>query len=467
METIRIRPLIESDFDGIISSVGGKRAHIDADRRKLPGADYLLNEAVLELKFLDEEGLSKPTRQAKLATLFRNDENNRPVIVLDRDRLSAPGQQDYDRILEGPIKTAVQKAKEQLKRSRTENPAATCSILALVNNGYTALDHDSLQLLVARRIRQDTSATDGVIVAGCYFYGDGFDYYFLPPFEYLPINLANPFSSFEQLQKAWNEWAERFATAMVRGTLQGDLNKGPQIDKQFDYEGVTFILPAPSMGQSSEFYAVGRPRQNTSGFECCPPVATTFPALTEREWNAFRAALSTESGLCDTFSSWRLKFERAATSNSTLRPFAPVSVTFEAWQAWCSRQRIAQSFSAVCEYANFLFHEGIHRVLDSVREFTAESIVPERYILVVTEEIGQDSDRTRNRKRYCDLPTACRKRSNFSRIRGWSRGCLRLHRWTGVRFMEEGSRVRLDLRGRHSKIGSSSQTSPWKATPIF
>jgi hypothetical protein len=216
METIRIRPTTESDFDSIIAAAGGKRAHIDADRRKLPGADYLLNEAVLELKLLDEEGLSKSTRQAKLATLFRNDEVNRPVIVLDRNRLSTRAQQEYDRILEGPIKTAIQKAKEQLKRSRAENPAETCSILVVINNGYTALDHDALKLLVARRVRQDTSAIDGIVVAGCYFYGDGFDYCLLPPFEYIPIKLANPFSSFDQLQKAWNEWAERFATAMFK-----------------------------------------------------------------------------------------------------------------------------------------------------------------------------------------------------------------------------------------------------------
>ncbi len=117
---------------------------------------------------------------------------------------------------------------------------------------------------MARRVRQDTSAIDGVIVAECYFYGDGFDYCLLTSFEYVPINLANPFSSFDQLQKAWNEWANRFATAMVQGRLEGDLTKGSQIDKQFDYEGVTFVLPTASTGQSSEFYVAVRPRQNTS-----------------------------------------------------------------------------------------------------------------------------------------------------------------------------------------------------------
>jgi hypothetical protein len=228
------------------------------------------------------------------------------------------------------------------------------------------------------------------IDAGCYFYGDGFDYYLLTSFEYVPINLANRFSSFEQLQKAWNEWAEQFATAMVRGTLGGDLNKAPQIDKQFDYEGVTFILPAPSMRKSSDIYVAGRPRKNTSDLERCPPIATTFPDLTEREWIAFRVALPDEPGLCETFHDWRLKRDRAARSNTVLCPFAPVPVTFEAWQAWCNEQGIKRSTSSVHEYANFVFNQGTDRILDAVREFARESIVPERYVLVVTEEIGQD-----------------------------------------------------------------------------
>jgi hypothetical protein len=390
METIRIRPLSEPDFDAIMAAAGGKPAHLNTDRRDRQGADYRLNEAIIELKMLDEEGLSKPTRQAKLATLFRNNESDRPVIVLDRNRLSAAAQHEYDRILEGPIKSIVHKAKEQLKQPRAEIPNAACSVLVVVNNCYTALDHESLCLLVARRVRQDTTAVDGVIVAGCYFYGDGSDYRFLTPFEYLPINLANPFPSFDQLQKAWSDWSEQFATAIVLGKLQGDLNKGPLIDKQFEYDGVTFILPAPSMGQTSEFYAAGRPRQNTTGLESCPPVATTFPDLSKQEWTVFRAALPKETGLCETFEAWWLKRDHAAKSGTALRPFAPVPVTFQAWETGCAERRIERSLSSVREYANALFEERLRRVLESAREATPHSIVPERYILVVTEEIGQD-----------------------------------------------------------------------------
>jgi hypothetical protein len=172
METIRIRPLTESDLDAVIAEAGGGRAHVNTDRRTRPGADYRLHEATIELKMLDEEGFSKPERQAKLAPLFQDEEPNRPVVVLDRARLSTSAQLEYDRILEGPIQRAVRKASQQLKQSRAELPDSICSILFVINNGYTALDHDSLCRLIARRARQDTSAIDGVIVAGCYFHTD-------------------------------------------------------------------------------------------------------------------------------------------------------------------------------------------------------------------------------------------------------------------------------------------------------
>jgi len=339
---------------------------------------------------LDEEGFSKPERQAKLATLFQDEERNRPVVVLDWDRLSTSAQLKYDRILEGPIQRAVRKANQQLKQSRTEVPDSTCSILFVVNNGYTALDHESLCRLIGRRVRQDTSAIDGIIVAGCYFHADGFDSFLLQPFKYLPINLGSPFPSLNRLQSAWFDFAERFAAQTVRGTLEGELHKGPLIDKQFDYGNVTYILPAPSMGHSSGFYVGGRPRRNTSGVDRCPTVAVTFPALTRQEWCQFRRALPTETGLCETFDAWQAKRVGAAQSGTALRPFAPLAVTFEGWENWRVEQGLDRSLLAVRRYANALFEERLRAILESAHELVPDSVVPGCYILAITEEIGQD-----------------------------------------------------------------------------
>src|SRR5579872_5624894 len=125
MEDFRIRPVTETDVDAVITAAGGRRAHADQDRREKPGADYVLAESLIEYKALDDEGLAKPERQAKLATIFRASNENRPVIVLDRQQLSARGQREYDRALEGPIKAAADKARTQLKQSKTEYPSVT------------------------------------------------------------------------------------------------------------------------------------------------------------------------------------------------------------------------------------------------------------------------------------------------------------------------------------------------------
>src|SRR5690554_5072975 len=118
--TTRIRPLTEDVFNDIFELAGGRRAHPDHDRRAARNADYVLGDAVIELKILDDEGLSKAERQAKLARLFIALDPDRPVHVLDRQRLDLAGQRAYDRAMEGPIKGAVKSAKGQLVQSRSE-----------------------------------------------------------------------------------------------------------------------------------------------------------------------------------------------------------------------------------------------------------------------------------------------------------------------------------------------------------
>ena len=50
MEYIRIKAVTEADFDQVITSAGGSRIIADGS------ADYLLNEAIIELKLVSEEG---------------------------------------------------------------------------------------------------------------------------------------------------------------------------------------------------------------------------------------------------------------------------------------------------------------------------------------------------------------------------------------------------------------------------
>ncbi len=390
MDHFQIRPLSEVDIDGIIIAAGGSRAHPDADRRDKPGSDYLLDETLLELKSLDDEGLAKPERQAKVATLFRQHVKDCPVVVLDREKLPLEGQRDYDRILEGPIKAAVAKARKQLKQSRVEFPSVTASVLLVVNNGYTALDHEALKRMVAHRVRNDTKKIDGVVVAGCYFYSDTFDNYFLWPMDYIPINLDRPFRSFDNLKKAWDSFANSFMTDVVRGTINLGTIKGPVVDAQFDHDGVVYVKPAPPMGIPSEFFQKGRPRSDSTGITKCPPVPITFPEMGSSEWSRFSEAFGGSPPLFDDYRHWQHERATAVATGEALQPCVPVPVTFEGWKKWReSDDEPIEPFS-VFRYATTLFDTQVREIATSARERTAHSILPARYVLAATEEIGQD-----------------------------------------------------------------------------
>jgi len=105
--TFRIQHLSEAEIQGVIDRAGGRRAHPDADRRKVRGADFVVGSSVIELKLLEGEGLDQPERQQKIAKLFQARFPTRPTIVLDRRLLDAEGQRDFNRIIEGPVKSAV------------------------------------------------------------------------------------------------------------------------------------------------------------------------------------------------------------------------------------------------------------------------------------------------------------------------------------------------------------------------
>ena len=134
IRSFKIPPLTEADLDVVMKNAGGNRLHPYHDRRKKIGADYRLGDTLIELKFLDDEGLDKVERQEKLHRFFGEIEPDQDAITLDRNRLQGLNRARFDRIMDGPIKTAVKKANAQLKQSRSEFPDAKRSVLLLINN---------------------------------------------------------------------------------------------------------------------------------------------------------------------------------------------------------------------------------------------------------------------------------------------------------------------------------------------
>jgi hypothetical protein len=113
-----MQAICEADVETMVRDAGGARAHPDADSRDVVGADFLIRDAVIELKLLADQGFDKPERQAKLAKLFRAADPKRPVIVLDPHNLDQAGQRTYRGIVEGPIKWSSRAASSPILRGR-------------------------------------------------------------------------------------------------------------------------------------------------------------------------------------------------------------------------------------------------------------------------------------------------------------------------------------------------------------
>jgi hypothetical protein len=389
VEPFPIRALTEQDLDRIVEAAGGVRAHPDADQRDREGADYLLGSTLIELKMLDDEGFAKPERQARLAELFSAQEPDRPVIVLDPARLSAPEQLKYRRIIEGPVKRAVAKARTQLIQSRTERPEAKGSVLWVVNNGYTSLDHDALEEIVSNRVRQDTAQIDGVIISGCYYHGDGFDSVFLWPCTYVPINAAYAFREFDALQAAFQDFAAEYMKALMQQEVPVGA-KFPVADVTFDLGCVRYVRVAPPMGRPSDFYIHGRPRANSTGFEKCPPVALIVPDLTRVEHDLVRAAVSDVDGPLHSYEAWLNHIAEAAAAATPLKPLVAMPVRATEWLKWCRAAELDPSHAALRAYAHDLFTKPMFDLLSRARERKKASVVLSSYVLALTEEIGQD-----------------------------------------------------------------------------
>jgi hypothetical protein len=108
MDYTRIKNISEADFDAVIKEAGGSRI------LKEDSADYILNEALIELKFVEEEGFEKAARQRKIADIFRKQQPQKPVVVIRPKSLDEAGAKAYYNAVARPIESHVRKAARQL-----------------------------------------------------------------------------------------------------------------------------------------------------------------------------------------------------------------------------------------------------------------------------------------------------------------------------------------------------------------
>jgi len=390
MDYMRIYKLKEDDFDRIIESAGGKRISEDDSREKTRNADYILDDAIIELKFVEEEGLEKQQRQQKLADIFKKQFPDKPVIVLDPKLLEDKRKHDYYKAMLTPIKVHIKNAAKQLKHA-TQKPEyiEKTRVVVLLNVGYGSLRHEEFKEIAFKRTTNDTKHVDCLIVGGIYFYSDKFDSYVISPFEEMPINLNKRFSSFDKLNKCWKVFLDDFMTSVILQNRESHLDRLPVLEMDFEVDGVKFVRPAPLIGKPSKYWVNGRPRENSTGLTTCPPVGIIFPKLNKENWEKFREKECYDTAFKETYREW-LDFaaEERAKNNDELMPFIEIEITYE---EFCNKYDENEAyFILLCEYATEVFQKRINDVIAAAKDQAEANIILPKYILLVVEEIGND-----------------------------------------------------------------------------
>lgn len=396
MDYMRIGKLTEGDFDRMIEQAGGSRVVVDDAQESAPNADYRLDDALIELKLVEEEGFEKTERQRKLAGLFDGRHPGRTTIVLDANTLDDAGRRKYYNTMAGPLKGHVKKAAKQLAATTERLGGRYARVLLLVNNGYSALDQHEFAEIALKCVHNDTTKVDAVITGGTYYYSDKFDMFTFFPFDLHPVNVSRPFRTFDGLRAAWTSFAENFMTDLIRGDDDRAREKLPVVDLSFELDGTRYIKPTPKMGHGSSFWREHRPRENSTGIDRCPPVGVTFPKLTRDEWGCFKDAMPSDSFFKESYEDFtRFAAEEARQHEDgdfdPRQPFVPVEVTLGDFMAWCQSNEQPKSGAALCRYTADVFTKRAQSLVLGARELSRRSIVTPVYVLVRVDEIGQDA----------------------------------------------------------------------------
>lgn len=201
----------EAFVDRVIIAAGGRRlTKAEADDEKSRNADYLLQDTVIELKDLQEEGLFVPTRQSKLAQLLRGVASGGDYASLSPDRLSESQWREYVDILGRPIQNQVKSAAKQLKVSRTRLGCSRGAVMFL-NTGYGSIPHEMFDAIVRRYCAKETQQVDFAICISSWLLTNGFEsevFFALNPTERGDdVTTAIRESFWKEIETLMTDWA--------------------------------------------------------------------------------------------------------------------------------------------------------------------------------------------------------------------------------------------------------------------
>jgi len=165
----------EMFLDKVLNRAGGRRLTVDeADAQNGRNADYVVGDAVVELKDLQKEGLLVPGRQDRLAQLFGSLERGSEYASLSPDDLSESEWREYIDIVGRPIQNQVKSAAKQIKASQSHLGKPMAGVIFL-NTGYSSIPHSLFDSLVRRYCMKDTQQVDFTICISSWLITNGLE----------------------------------------------------------------------------------------------------------------------------------------------------------------------------------------------------------------------------------------------------------------------------------------------------
>lgn len=377
MDYFKISKFTENDFTSIIESIDGRRFSMDDSKETQQNCDYVFQDALIELKLVEENLIEKKAKRDKLAELFIRNSNSKTVILAS-ELLTEKQQREYYRILETPIKTALKKASKQLQESsESEN---VVKVALIINNGLSFMMPEEFEKIAMERAKNDTSGIDILLIGGCYFFSDKFDSYVIFPLKELYLNGVYRTDIVDAIRDGWNVFLNQFMTRHITDT---DLirNKEPLKDISFEIGDILYVKPPPKMGKS-DFWINGRQREDSTNLNVCPPVATVIPAFDKDNYDIAKRLIEDNWHLKDDLSKYQIWLKKEIKESSTLfRPLIEIKISCNNLQA--------RSYQELCEFSVDVFEQQLGKIIDNSRKFTKEH-QSLNYILLNCIEIGID-----------------------------------------------------------------------------
>jgi hypothetical protein len=235
----------EKFIDRIISQAGGRRLTTEECGIDSRNADYRLDNWILELKDLQEEGLEKEPRQLKLAELF-SAENWGDHVEIRLDTLNEEERMAYLEIIEGPVKSHVRSASKQIMQSMKQIGASGLrGGLIFLNTGYGSLPPTLFEDLVERHAAKRPHV-ECCICISAWVLTNGFDSQI--QFKFHPLDSSEP--TVQKLSDAFSAATDEMMTEWARSGFKSKRPLMPLNPIAFEIAGRTFFWEPEHVSQT-------------------------------------------------------------------------------------------------------------------------------------------------------------------------------------------------------------------------